>query len=668
VKRWLSLLGLGFGALACDEASLPAANGSVAPVQQAHSSSIAVSADHERLFVVNPDADSLSLLDLRAQRLLHETKLAGVGPALGPDGRYDPVVGPRALALSSTGERVYVTGERSGAVYALNARSGEISAQATVCSEPIGIVVSADDAELFVACSGDDELVELAATDLSVVARSPCPRKPWSLAWASDGALLVTHLLGPGVSRFTTTPLAFDATWQLSDGPPRGDPPDATEPHGVVRGIYDALARPGSSETWIAETMLGIDTPQPELDFQRTAFAALSLLGGDGAELQRLSVLVNSGDGGAFGDVVSGPRALTFSDDGRLLFVADADSEDVLVVDADTRVELDIIRPLPGHLPVGVVWAEGKLYVHEQNTNDVALFHIERAGGSVSLVPDGPPLPSVLADPMPADLRLGQRLFYSANSDDLPLTQNHWVACATCHLEGRSDAVTWLFEQGPRDTPTNAGGLLDTGFLFRTADRRRVEDYWRTINVEQGGHFNIDEPSQQPLLAALAAFVNQAIPAPVPPSTDLSHSLRGQELLDLRTRGGMVFDDAGCGTCHSGPAKTDSGSDNPGLDLSGPVVSAPASGGVVLHDVGTCVTSGDAPDVSHEDIEGHARDACAFDTPALRGLADSAPYFHDGSAATLADAATRMWSATGGAGPPLSPADLSALVEYLRGL
>ena len=50
-------------------------------------------------------------------------------------------------------------------------------------------------------------------------------------------------------------------------------------------------------------------------------------------------------------------------------------------------------------------------------------------------------------------LRLGQHLFYSANSDEFPITQNHWVACASCHIEGRSDAVTWRFEQGPRDTP-----------------------------------------------------------------------------------------------------------------------------------------------------------------------------------------------------------------------
>jgi cytochrome c peroxidase/DNA-binding beta-propeller fold protein YncE len=671
MRNGLLALGLALPSFACGAAPTPGARALTVRMQQAHSSSLAVSPDHARLFVVNPDADSVSALDLRTHRLLRETALSGAAPAIGADGRYALAVSPRALALSSTGDVVYVTGERSGALYAVSAASGELLAHAFVCSEPIGVAVSADDADVFVACSGDDEIVELSADDLSFVARTTCPRKPWSLAWASDGSLLATHLLGPGVSRFATEPLALEQTWSLVDGPARGTPPDPTEPHGTVRGIYDVVPRPRGTETWVVHTMLGIDTPQPELDFQRTAFPALSILAQDGRELARLSVLTHPADGGAFGDVVSGPRALTFSDDGKLAFVADADSEDVLVMDADERVELGIIRPLPGHLPEGVVWVDGELYVQERSSADVAAFRIDRAGTRVSIVADGRPTPTVLEDPMPPELRLGQRLFYSANSDDLPLTQNHWVACATCHFEGRSDAVTWLFAQGPRDTPSNAGGLLDTGFLFRTADRRRVEDYWQTIDVEQGGHFSSDEPTQRPLLTALAAFVNQAIPAPVPPTTDLSHAVRGKELADLRARGEAVFESAGCGSCHSGPAKTDSGAGNPELDLAGPVTATPTSGGVVLHDVGTCVTSGSSPDVSHQDIAGNPRDACAFDTPALRGLADSAPYLHDGSAATLADAVSVMLRArptSAGAPQTLSSDDSSALVEFLRGL
>ena len=101
------------------------------------------------------------------------------------------------------------------------------------------------------------------------------------------------------------------------------------------------------------------------------------------------------------------------------------------------------------------------------------------------------------------------------------------------------------------------------------------------------------------------------------------------------------------------------------------MVSTPTTGGVLLHDVGTCVQGGDFPDVDHTDLAGDARGACAFDTPALRGLTDSAPYLHDGSAPTLDAVVPIMLQATVGAGetpPSLSASDRQALVEYLRGL
>ncbi len=643
--------------------------------QQSHSGSLVVSPDAARLFVVNPDSDSVSVLDVATRKILHEVLLAPAVPGPSPAGRYEPAVQPRALALSAAGSTLYATGQRSGHLYAIDAATGGRLRDVAVCSEPIGVVLSADDANVFVACAQDDEIVELRASDLAAVASVACPRKPWALAWAADGqTLLATHFLGPGVSRFATAPLALQATWALPDGPPQDDSTgteDPTEPHGQVRGLYDAVVRPGTSELWVAHLMLGTDTGQPTLDFQETVFPSLSILGEGGAQLARLSVQANPGDGEAFGDVVSGPHAITFSDDGSLAFIADADSEDVLVVDAERRIEAALVRPLPGHLPEGIVWAGGEVYVQERNTDDIAAFRVTSGDAGVAVVADGSAFPTVTKDPMPANLRLGQELFYSANSDEYPLTQNHWVACASCHLEGRSDAVTWRFVQGPRDTPSNAGGLLDTGFLFRTADRTQVQDYWHTIDVEQGGHFNIDQPSQVPLLDALAAYVNYAIPTPIAPTMDSSHTIDGKALTALRARGEGVFNRVGCASCHVGPAKTDSGMGNPKLDLTGPVVSSETLGGVLLHDVGTCVTDGPWPDAAHQDIAGDARGACAFDTPALRGVADSSPYLHDGSAATLADVVPVMLRAgvsPGTTPPALSSDDQQALVEYLRGL
>ncbi len=635
--------------------------------QQMHSSPIAMSPDGARLFVVHPDADSVSILDASARTVQHEILLSGQPPTVDPTThRFDPAVMPRALALDSTATTLYVTGQRSGRLYAIDVASASVRTSAAICSEPIGTVVSADGSKVYVACSQDGEILEVDAVSLSVVTSAATPHEPWTLAWAPDGqTLLATHLLGPGVTELSTGPLTLKSTWTVPDRGPTSDP---TEPHGMVRGIYDVLARPGADELWTVHLMLGTDTPEPALVFNNTVFPAVSILDGSGNQLARLSVQAgdaNGADNGAFGDVVSGPRAIAFSGDGRYAFVVDSDSEDLLVIDANARVEATVVRPLPGHLPEGVVWHGGEVYVQERNTEDIVAFKVMADGDAgVSVVQDGNAFKSVSRDPMPANLRLGQQLFYSANSDDTALTQNHWVACATCHVEGRSDAVTWLFAQGPRDTPTNAGGMLDTGFLFRTGDRSMVQDYWQTIDLEQGGHFAPFAPgnAQEPLLDAIAAYVNTAIPAPMPPSTDLTHTVRGTQLEDLRAQGQALFADIGCDSCHSGPAKTDSGQGNPTLDLGGPVL---------LHDVGTCVTGGPWPDVAHDDIEGHPRAACAFDTPALRGLSDSAPYLHDGSAATLDDVLPSMLRAAAGAGGTprtLTPSDQTALVEYLRSL
>jgi len=628
---------------------------------QTHSSSITVSPDGTHLYVVHPDADVVSILDVGTRTVEHEILLADAPPSVDPaTGRFYPAVMPRALALDSTGQNLYVTGERSGRLYAIDAAAASVRLSAAVCSEPVGTLVSEDDSKVFVACSNDDEIVELDARSLAVVATVTTPRKPWALAWAPDGAtLLATHLLGPGVSALATGPLSLTATWTLPPGSPTADP---TEPHGLVRGIYDVVARPGTGEIWVAHMMLGTDTTQPALVFNNTVFPALSILGGGGEQMARLSVQPSGaalGADGAFGDVVSGPRSMTFSADGKYAFVVDADSEDLLVVDATRRVEATLVRPLPGHLPEGVALHDDEVYVQERNTEDVVALKVQTGStGAISVTQDGAAFPGLSSDPMPADLRLGQKLFYSANSDDVPITQNHWVACASCHVEGRSDAVTWLFEQGPRDTPTNAGGLLDTGFLLRTADRSKVQDYWQTIDEEQGGHI-MPGGAQEPLLDAVAGYVNYAIPAPVPPSTDATHQIEGDALTTLRAQGEAVFQQVGCATCHLGPAKTDSGMGNPTLDLAGPVL---------LHDVGTCVTSDPTPDMAHDDIAGHPRAACAFDTPALRGLADSAPYLHDGSAATLQDVLPSMLRASGIDPSTLAAAEQQALIEYLRSL
>jgi len=80
----------------------------------------------------------------------------------------------------------------------------------------------------------------------------------------------------------------------------------------------------------------------------------------------------------------------------------------------------------------------------------------------------------------------------------------------------------------------------------------------------------------------------------------------GEPLSAAQQRGQAIFNDAGlrCLECHPAPLYTD----------------------LQMHDAGTATLD--------------ERIGPEYDTPTLRGLYDSAPYFHDGSAATLYGAIT----------------------------
>jgi DNA-binding beta-propeller fold protein YncE/mono/diheme cytochrome c family protein len=620
----------------------PDGGGGAPPGSAAHSSTLALDGAEERLFVVQPDGDAVSVVDVRRRVLVREIAL---GPAPVPDaaGRYTPAVAPRSLSVMDG--RVYVACERSGEVVAIDAARLSIATRRRVCARPIGIAAAGG--RLFVSCAADAEAHLLDPVSLRSRVRVTLPDLPWAVALEphKDRAH-VAHLHGP-VTTLGLSPLEVVDRIELGLGP-RGDRLLA---HGAARALFDLAPRPGGGELWIAHELHAGDTPQPALDFESTVFPGLAVHDGETARTLTADSR-RAGRDGDIGDVVSGPRAIAFTPDGRFALVVAQASEDVLVVDAVERVQVGLVRPLPGHWPQGIViTADGtRAFVDERNSGDVAVLTIERDGEGIDVRVDGDVIPVRPRDPMPPELRLGQRVFHTANSAEIPITTNHWVSCASCHTEGTTDRMTWLFLQGPRDTPSNAGG--PHGFQFRTADRNAVTDYWKTIRVEQGGQFLPDDEVLRPFLDAVAAFTERAIPLPPPPTTDRAQVARGRAVFER--------DDVGCATCHHGPALSDSGAGNASLDLRGELR---------LHDVGSCVSGGPHPDAVHAAIDGSPREPCRFDTPALRGLAESAPYLHAGQAATLRDVVTTAnREDRHGRTSHLGPAEIDDLVEYLRSL
>jgi hypothetical protein len=354
---------------------------------------------------------------------------------------------------------------------------------------------------------------------------------------------------------------------------------------------------------------------------------------------------------GSFSDSGSGPHAIAFTPDGTLALLALGQSEDVMVFDVATGFEIGLVQPLPSAMLEGIVvdHAGTLAYVEGRNTHDVTVLSIDETNTNVPAAVDGASIDRITTDPMPAQLRHGQRLFYTANSSAFPITQNFWVSCSSCHLEGGSDAVTWLFSQGPRDTPSNAGGPINTGFLLRQALKNSVLQYDQVIREEMGGSYDLTDPEQTPDLTALAAYVNFAIPFPQNPNLP-----PGGVLTPSQMQGQATFQALCSSSCHAGSYLTDSGSGNATLSWSGPIV---------LHDVGTCVTTaapGSIADQTDTDESGATHAACQFDTPTLRGVFATPPYFHDGSAATLGDVVDRLPVSAG-----LSAEVKADLVAYL---
>jgi cytochrome c553 len=154
------------------------------------------------------------------------------------------------------------------------------------------------------------------------------------------------------------------------------------------------------------------------------------------------------------------------------------------------------------------------------------------------------------------------------------------LACASCHPEGRSDALSWRLGRSILQTPMLAGRVDETGpYKWTGEDSSLRESFAHTL--ERIGGFPDSLTSGD--FSALAAYVT-SLPKPRPPSVADPEAL---------ARGRALFE-RDCAICHAGDKTTDR----------------------ERHEFTTTLRK--------------------VDTPSLIGLAHTAPYYHDGSAIDLA--------------------------------
>jgi mono/diheme cytochrome c family protein len=182
------------------------------------------------------------------------------------------------------------------------------------------------------------------------------------------------------------------------------------------------------------------------------------------------------------------------------------------------------------------------------------------------------------------------------------------LACASCHPDGTDDGVTWSTPEGPRQTPMLAGRLLDTAPYGWSRGERTLDSYVDDTMSRLGGK-GLTPADRE----ALVIYLKSMKAPPAVPATRLAAA------------GASIFMNAGCASCHTGVTGTDR--------------------------------------KPHADKVGHV----PIDTPSLRSVAMTAPYFHDARYRSLEELLADPNSEMPGISS-LGDGDQAALAAFLRGL
>jgi DNA-binding beta-propeller fold protein YncE len=595
-----------------------------------------------RLWVVNPDADSLTAFDADSLTRIAELPVCA---------------GPRSVAVVSD-QSVWVACRDDASIAVVDPASFSVSRRLELPegSRPYGLVLSPTSDVVFVSLDGLGRVLAIDAASGSVLRSIDAGDNPRGLALTPDGARLL-------VSRFISPPVAGEAT-----GNPRTDlaaaevrvvdVATATEArlvrlvHGnrvdssvQGRGVPNYLAAPvvspDGARAWVPSKQdniaRGVLRDGQGVDFQNTVRAVASVID-LGAEVELLGARLDFDDSGV-------AASAAFHPSGVYLFVALETSREVAVVDAIGGVEL--FRIDVGRAPQALVpSADGRrLFVHNFMDRSVSVIDLS------ALVESGEfetrvlaTLSSVTSERLPAQVLLGKQLFYDAK--DPRLARDAYLSCASCHAEGAHDGRVWDLTgqgEGLRNTISLVGRAGATRRLLHwSANFDEVQDFEGQIRGLSGGtgllpdavfgSGTIREPlgdpkaGLSPELDALAAYLTALTRATPSPFRD------GDQLTAEAALGREVFVSAGCNACHYGATFSDE-----------------ARGG--LQDIGTLASSSGqrlfAPLVG-------------INVPPLLDAWGTAPYLHDGSASSLAEAILAH------DGVSLSDSELIQLVAFVR--
>lgn len=496
---------------------------------------------------------------------------------------------PRTVAVTPDNNIVLSVNRGDGTISVINLNQLVVEDTIDIGLLPYGVVIK-DNNTAFVSVQGENVIVQIDLTTRTVTERIPTADSPAGLSLWGD-YLYVTHLWTGDLSMIHT------AQKRVVDRISVGA--DVSVSQAVTIDPLNGIA-------YLPQTHLFSSNPAPTFDSM--IFPIVNVVD---LRFMRLEVdqrlALNTID-----RPVNMPFSITIDPQRRWMYVVNAGSNDVTVVDLVTGLGIDHIRA--GVNPRGSVLSldGGTLYIHNMIDGTVSVFDVTERS-----VTDVLPINN---SSVPADIFFGAQWFNT--SADSRLTTDRWVSCASCHFDGLTDKRVWLgYGNAPVNTPV-LFGLADSAPYNHLGTWIELADVENKIRDWHAGGGLIDElilSGAQPLGGM---------------SLDLDNlgtymlSLTGPQFQSNETdteieAGRELFEEADCASCHSGPSYTNG----------------------QQYDVGT---------------------GGVIDTPTLLWLRISEPYFHDGRAETLRDVFTMP--GTHHISNEISYEQIDLLIKYLNSL
>jgi cytochrome c peroxidase len=267
-------------------------------------------------------------------------------------------------------------------------------------------------------------------------------------------------------------------------------------------------------------------------------------------------------------------------------------------------------------------------------------------------------------------VRLGERMF-----NDVRLSRDNTMACVTCHaldkggVDGRKSSLGINGQEGPINAPTvyNSGlnfrqfwdgraGSLEEQAAGPVHNPKEMGSNWPEVMVKLSQDTRVVEQFRgsykdglQPrnIQDAIATFERSLL---TPSRFDRYLQGDARAITTEEAAGYQRFKSYGCVACHQG------------VNVGGNMFQMFGVMGDYFQKRGNATEA----DLGRYNVTKRESDRHVFKVPSLRNVALTAPYFHDGSAATLGDAVDVMFKYQ--LGRPAPDEDKRLIIKFLMTL